>query len=100
MVLDSCKLYYICNTITETMLTVRLSEDEEEILNAYCQREGLSKSMVVKEAIEFYLAQHKKNKNAYEAGQDLFGQEGSGMKDKSTSYKKRVKELLHEKHSH
>lgn len=82
------------------MLTVRLSDDEEESLNAYCQREGLSKSTVVKEAIEFYLAQHKKNKNSYEAGQDLFGQEGSGIKDNSTSYKKRLKEFLHEKHSH
>lgn len=82
------------------MLTVRLSDDEEEILNAYCQREGLSKSVVVKEAIGFYLAQHKKNKNAYEAGLDLFGKEGSGKKDNSTRYKKKVKELLHEKHSH
>lgn len=82
------------------MLTVRLSDEEEETLNAYCEREGLSKSIVVKEAIEFYLAQRKKNKNAYEAGQDLFGQEGSGIKNKSARYKKRVKELLHEKHSH
>lgn len=82
------------------MLTVRLSDEEEESLNAYCQREGLSKSIVVKEAIELYLAQHKKNKNPYEAGVDLFGQEGSRIKDNSTHYKKRVKELLHEKHSH
>lgn len=82
------------------MLTVRLSDDEEEMLNAYCQREGLSKSVVVKEAIEFYLAQHKKNKNAYEAGHDLFGKEGSGKKDNSVRYKKKVKELLHEKHPH
>lgn len=82
------------------MLTVRLSDEEEEILNAYCQREGLSKSIVVKEAVAFYLAQHKKNKNPYEAGADLFGQEGSGIKTKSVGYKKRLKELLHEKHSH
>ncbi len=82
------------------MLTVRLSEEEEEMLNAYCQREGISKSIVVKEAIELYLAQHKQNKNPYEAGIDLFGQEGSGIKNKSVDYKKRLKESLHEKHSH
>ncbi|MCW5909621.1 MAG: CopG family transcriptional regulator [Cyclobacteriaceae bacterium] len=82
------------------MLTVRLSEEEEETLNAYCQREGVSKSIVVKEAIELYLAQRKKNKNPYEAGTDLFGREGSGIKNKSVSYKKRLKDLLHEKHSH
>lgn len=82
------------------MLTVRLSDDEEEALNAYCQREGLSKSVVVKEAIELYLAQRKKSKSAYEAGHDLFGQEGSGIKDNSTGYKKKLNALLHEKHSH
>ena len=82
------------------MLTVRLSDEEEDALNAYCQREGLSKSVVVKEAIEFYLAQSRKNKNPYEAGRDLFGQDGSGAKDSSTGYKKKLKKLLHEKHSH
>ncbi|MFZ5971890.1 MAG: CopG family transcriptional regulator [Bacteroidota bacterium] len=80
------------------MLTVRLSE-EEELLNAYCQREGISKSVVVKEAIELYL-QQKKAKDPHEAGVDLFGQEGSVIKNKSVGYKKRFKELFHEKHSH
>lgn len=82
------------------MLTVRLSADEEEMLNAYCQREGISKSIVVKEALELYMTQQKKNKNPYNTGEDLFGQEGSGIKTNSGSYKKRLKELLHEKHSH
>jgi Ribbon-helix-helix protein, copG family len=82
------------------MLTVRLSEEEEEQLNAYCQREGISKSIVVKEAIELYLTQHKKSKNPYEAGADLFGQEGSGSKNNSILYKKKLKELLREKHTH
>lgn len=82
------------------MLTVRLSDQEEKALNAYCEREGLSKSVVVKEAIEFYLAQSKKNKNPYETGHDLFGQEGSGTSDNSTGYKNKIKKLLHEKHSH
>ncbi len=81
------------------MLTVRLSEEEEELLNAYCQREGISKSIVVKEAIELYLLQ-KKNKDPYEAGVDLFGLEGSSIRNKSVVYKKQLKELLHEKHSH
>lgn len=82
------------------MLTVRLSDEEEEQLNAYCLREGISKSIVVKEAIELYLTQRKKSKNPFEAGADLFGQEGSGTKNNSVSYKKKVKELLREKHSH
>lgn len=82
------------------MLTVRLTPSEEKALNQYCELEGLSKSEVVKEAIEMYLVQHRKNSKPYDVGADLFGKEGSGIKDKSTTYKKRIKELLNEKHSH
>jgi predicted DNA-binding protein len=82
------------------MLTVRLTPSEEKALNEYCEIKGLPKSQVVKEAIELYLVQHRKNSKPYEAGVDLFGLEGSEIKDKSTTYKKRVKELLSEKHSH
>jgi hypothetical protein len=82
------------------MLTVRLSASEEKVLNEYCKMEGLPKSQVVKEAIEFYLIQHRKNSKPYDVGADLFGQEGSGIKNKSTTYKKRLKEKLNEKHSH
>jgi len=82
------------------MLTVRLSPAEEKVLNEYCEMEGLPKSQVVKDAIALYLVQHRKNSKPYEVGADLFGQEGSRVKNKSTTYKKRIKELLNEKHSH
>jgi predicted DNA-binding protein len=82
------------------MLTVRLTSSEEKSLNEYCEIKGLSKSEVVKEAIELYLVQHRKNSKPYDVGEDLFGLEGSGTKDKSTTYKKRIKDLLNEKHSH
>ncbi len=81
------------------MLTVRLSSSEEKTLNEYCKMEGLPKSQVVKEAIELYLIQHRKNSKPYEVGADLFGKEGSRIKNKSTTYKKRIKELLNEKYS-
>lgn len=45
------------------MLTVRLTPSEEKALNQYCELEGLSKSEVVKEAIELYLLQHRKTQN-------------------------------------
>jgi hypothetical protein len=82
------------------MLTVRLSDEEEKALHAYCERTGLSKSMVVKEAIKLYITQQKRSTNPYDAGSDLFGKEASGVKNKSKTYKKRIKELLHKKHSH
>ena len=55
--------------------------------------------MVVKEALAAYLAQRKKAKSAFEAGADLFGQEGSGSTYGSVTYKKKLKEKLHEKHA-
>lgn len=82
------------------MLTVRLSSEEEKVLQEYCDRVGRSKSMVVKEAIELYLTQQKKNKNPYDAGADLFGQEGSGSRNKSITYKKQLLKILYEKYSH
>lgn len=81
------------------MLNVRLSDDTEKELLRYCLDQGFSKSTVVKEALEAYLIQRRKTKSAFEAGVDLFGQEGSGRKDGSVSYKKRVKEKLHAKHA-
>jgi predicted transcriptional regulator len=79
------------------MLNVRLSDDTEKELVRYCLDEGVSKSMVVKEALEAYLGQRRKTRSAFEAGADLFGQEGSGFTDGSVSYKKKLKEKLKEK---
>lgn len=81
------------------MLNIRLSEDTEKELVRYCQDEGVSKSTVVKEALEAYLVQRRKTKSPFEAGADLFGQEGSGFKDGSVSYKKKLKQKLHAKYA-
>lgn len=81
------------------MLNVRISDEEEKELARYCEEQGISKSMVVKEALAMYLAQKRKSKSAYEAGADLFGKEGSGATDLSTTYKKKLKDKLNEKHA-
>jgi predicted transcriptional regulator len=81
------------------MLNVRLSDDAEKELARYCHDEGVSKSTVVKEAIAAYIAQRKKTRSAFEAGADLFGQEGSGTTDGSVSYKKKLKQRLHAKYA-
>ncbi len=80
------------------MLNVRISEEEETELTRYCEERGLSKSVVVKEALAMYLAQKRKAKSSYDAGLDLFGLAGSGSKDRSTSYKRKLKDKLHVKH--
>jgi hypothetical protein len=81
------------------MLTIRISEETEKELTQYCLDEGLTKSMVVKEALGAYLSQKKKTKSPYAAGEDLFGLEGSGAADNSTTYKKKLKAKLHAKHT-
>lgn len=82
------------------MLNVRLSLTIEKALNDYCQRVGRPKSQVVKEALAIYLAKEKNTITPYEAGKGLFGQEGSGIEDKSTTFKERLKQTLSEKYPH
>lgn len=82
------------------MLNVRISKETEKELARYCKDEGLSKSIVVKEALLAYLAQKRKTRSAYEAGVDLFGLEGSGSSNHSVTYKKKLKEKLNAKHTH
>jgi predicted transcriptional regulator len=90
---------YVCITKLKDMLNVRLSDDTEKELVRYCLDEGMSKSMVVKEALVAYLAQRRKTRSAFEAGADLFGQEGSGSTDNSVSYKNKIKIKLHAKYA-
>ena len=82
------------------MLTIRIPESTEKQLARYCEDEGITKSAVVKEALALYLSQKRTAKNAYSAGADLFGQEGSGSSDLSVAYKQKLKKKLHAKHAH
>lgn len=84
----------------DKMLNVRLSKETEKKLLQYCENEGLSKSTVVKEALVAYLSQKQGDKSAYEAGVDLFGQEGSNDSNSSVSYKQQLKDKLNAKHTH
>lgn len=81
------------------MLTTRLTSAEEKKLTEYCKKNGLSKTEVVKEALAQYLTK-KSEVSAFKSGQDLFGAASSKETDRSTTYKKRLKKMLNEKHSH
>jgi len=81
------------------MLTTRLTPSEEKKLTKYCEQNGLSKSQVVKEALAQYLTK-KSEVSAFESGEELFGAASSKDTDRSTTYKKRLKKMLDEKHSH
>ena len=57
-------------------------------------------SYIVKEALQTYFAEIETKESAYELGKDLFGRNGSGENNLSTTYKVKVKEKIHEKSSH
>lgn len=81
------------------MLNVRLSPYIQKELDLLCERKHLSKSDVVKIALEEYMARENAD-NPYELGKDLFGQEGSMAAEPSGEYKQSVKKKISEKHSH
>lgn len=82
------------------MLNVRIDKDTEKRLEKYAQQHDLSKSQVVKEALAVYLSRATVDFSAFDLGKDLFGQEGSGKQDLSSTYKKQLKEKLREKYTH
>ena len=82
------------------MLSVRLNKDIEKALDRYSTSKRISKSAVVKKALELFFKKEKSTQTPYELGADLFGKTGSGKKDLSTTYKKQVKQKLRAKHSY
>lgn len=81
------------------MISIRLSGELEEKLELLSKEEGVTKSDVIREAIERYVIDYEKSRHPYKTGEDLFGKYGSGDGRLSKEYKRRVKEKIHEKMS-
>lgn len=82
------------------MKSVRLPKDLEKELEAFSSQSNRSHSDIIREALVEYIAKEKTLNTPYETGKEYFGKHGSGDGDRSTSYKSRMKEKMHEKHSH
>ena len=82
------------------MLTVRLPDDLEAEVDRIASTESRTKSDIVKDALQQYIASHRRKRSSYETGKDLFGIAASGEHDRSQTYKKLIQEKLREKHSH
>jgi len=82
------------------MLNVRLNQEMEEKLNKYSLETKSSKSAIVKEALALYFSKDELKLSAYELGADLFGSTRGSNPNASTTYKKRLKQKLNEKHAH
>jgi predicted DNA-binding protein len=79
------------------MTTVRLSPEFERKLDAISKTRHMSKSDLIKEALEIYFFQREDMKDSYELGKDYFGKYGSGGGKLSAIYKEKIKEKLHAK---
>jgi len=82
------------------MLSIRLPEDIEAKIEQIADNENLSKTEVVKSAIELYIQKYKETANPFELGKDLFGKHGSGKGNLSKDYKNILRDKLRAKHSH
>ncbi len=82
------------------MLNVRIDKDLEKKLTNYSLENNSTKSAIVKEALALYFTKKETRETAYEMGSGLFGNAGSGNANASTTYKKKLKQKLNEKHAH
>lgn len=82
------------------MLNIRLDEELERKLELIRKKKGISKSALVKEALNQYIDEETSQLSAYELGKDLFDAEEGGSPEGSKNYKDQLKEKLHGKFSH
>ncbi len=81
------------------MTTVRLNNEICNKLSTLIEIEKTTKSEIIKKAIIEYYEQHARDMSPFELGKDLFGRYGSD-EALSENYKMKMKEKLHEKHTH
>ncbi|MBM4236764.1 MAG: ribbon-helix-helix protein, CopG family [Firmicutes bacterium] len=79
------------------MFSVRLPDDLEEKIKILSEKKNLSKSEIVREALQDYMTKDEATEHPYDLGRDLFGQHSSGDGNLSETYKKRIKEKIREK---
>lgn len=82
------------------MLSVRIETELTKKMEYLSKKLKLSKSQIVKEALNQYLLQIEKNETPYELGEDLFGRVSSGSSTKSTQVKTKMKEKISAKITH
>ena len=82
------------------MISIRLPFELEQELNTIAKLESTTKTQIVREAIEQFIAnlKEKKTQTPYSLGHDLFGVY-EGDENLSSNYKNRLDEILNEKHS-
>ncbi|MCL2068048.1 MAG: ribbon-helix-helix domain-containing protein [Treponema sp.] len=81
----------------DQITTARLPADIRNKLLVLSRIKGKTKSDIIKESVEMYYANEENEIDSFVLGEPYFGRYGSGDRDRSTSYKKRIKENLRAK---
>ena len=79
------------------MVSVRLPRGMEQKLERLSAKGKISKSEIIKEALEEYLNKLEQAEQPYILGEELFGKYGSGSGVLSRDYKKLVRGKIHAK---
>ncbi len=82
------------------MISLRLPAKIEKQLNEIARKEHLSKSAIIKDALNLFFMEYDNKLSPFDLGRDLFGRHGSNNGNLSVQYKKLLKEKLNEKFSH
>ncbi|NUM79232.1 ribbon-helix-helix protein, CopG family [bacterium] len=80
--------------------TIRLSKETEKKISELAEKENLTKSDIIKNALDQFLNKYYAPPSPYELGMEYFDQYGSGRTDLSRNRKKILKEKLRAKNTH
>ena len=78
------------------MITLRLEPKLEQRINRAAENLGMTRSELIRQSIKGYLGEIGEQ-NAWQLGQDLFGQCSSGRGNLSTDRKKLIKDKVRNK---
>lgn len=79
------------------MITVRLNEHLERTLKSLAEKEGLTKSALIRHCLEEFVTRKQIEDSPWNIGKDLFGKYGSGQGDLSIHRKQIVRAKIHAK---
>ncbi|EEG76046.1 ribbon-helix-helix protein, CopG family [Dethiobacter alkaliphilus] len=77
------------------MISIRLPQELEKKLEEFAVKEQMTKSDIIRKALQVFLENQELREQPYLLGEDLFGKCGSGSASLSTEYKKKVREIIH-----
>jgi hypothetical protein len=81
------------------MISIRLNEEILKKISTLMKIKQTTRTEVIKQAISEYYERHSQDLSPFKLGKDLFGKYGA-KETLSIDYKKKIKEMLNEKHTH